>query len=81
MLLDDYVMTNGQAEAGALSSGFSREEGIEHFLLHLGCDAGAVVAYPDLYAVPQVFRSRYQRRLEVIVMRLSLTFSRCIEPV
>ena len=81
MLLDDDVMSNGQAEAGALSGGFSREEGIEHFLLHLGWDAGAVVAYPDLYPVPQVFRSRYQLRLEVIIRRLYLTFSRRIEPV
>jgi hypothetical protein len=51
MLLDDDVVTNGQAEASALSGGFSREEGIEHLFLDLGRNTCAVVPYPDLYPV------------------------------
>src|SRR5580658_2815188 len=54
MLLDDDVVTNGQAKASTLSGWFGREEGIEHLLPDLGRNAGAVVAYPDFDAVAEV---------------------------
>jgi hypothetical protein len=54
MLFDDDVVADGRAKSGALSSGFSREEGIEYLLLYVGRNAGAVIANPDLYAVAEV---------------------------
>jgi len=81
MLFDDDVVTNGQAEAGTLSGGFSCEEGIEHLFPHLGHNTYAVVAYTDLYPVTEVFRSGCKLRLEAIVSRLSLTLGRGIEAV
>jgi len=55
MLLDDDVITQRKAEAGSLAGGLRRKERIEHLVLHLGRNAGAVIAYPDLYAVAEVF--------------------------
>ena len=54
MLLHDDVVSDRQAKAGALSGGLGREERIEHLFLHLGRNAGAVVANPDLHAVAEV---------------------------
>ena len=60
MLLHDDVVTDGQAEASALPGRLGREEGIEHLLLHLGRNAGAVVANPDLDVVAEVLRRSRQ---------------------
>jgi hypothetical protein len=57
-LLHDDVVSDGQAKAGALSSGFCREEGIEHLFPYLGRNAGAVVANPNLNFIAEVFRRR-----------------------
>ena len=48
MLFDDDVMTNGQAKRSPFSSWLGCEEGIENLLLHLGWNAGAVVADPSM---------------------------------
>ena len=42
-------------EPGALASRLGGEERIEHLVLHLGRNAGAVVANPDFDAVAEVF--------------------------
>jgi len=55
MLLYDDVVGDGQAKARALSSGFCREEGIEHLFPDLGRNAGAVVANPNFNFVTEVF--------------------------
>lgn len=47
MLLDDDVVTNREAEPGALSSRFRRKERIEYLSLHFGRNTGAVVADTD----------------------------------
>src|SRR5262249_47914171 len=44
MLFHHDVVTHGEAEPGSLTGRLGGEEGIEHFLLHLLRDAGAVVA-------------------------------------
>ena len=54
MLLDDDVVADGQAKPGAFASRLGRIEGVEHLILHLGRDAGAVVTNPDLNALPEV---------------------------
>ena len=47
-------MADREAESGPLSSRFGREEGVEHLFLHIGRNAGAVVANTDLYPVTEV---------------------------
>ena len=44
MLLDDDIVADGEAKAGAFSGGLRREEGIENLFLHLRWNAGAIVA-------------------------------------
>ena len=56
VLLDNDVVTDRQAKAGALSRGLGRKEGIEHLFLHLGRDADAIVTNPDLHTVTEACR-------------------------
>ena len=72
MLLDDDVVADGQAKPGAFSGRLGREERIEHLLLHLGRNAGAVVADPDLHAVAEVFGRGSKGRLVVAAICLAL---------
>ena len=72
MLLDDNVVTDRKAEAGSLASGLGRKEGIEHLVLHLGRNAGAVVADPDFDAVAKVSGRGSKRWLVVAPIRFAL---------
>ena len=54
MLLDDDVVSDGQAKASTLASRFCCEEGIEHLFPYFGRNARAVVAYPDFNFVAKV---------------------------
>src|SRR6476660_5305105 len=67
MLLDDDVMTNGQAEPSPFTSRFCRKERVEQFLPRFGWDAGAVVAYPDFDALAQIFGRGSKRRFVATV--------------
>ena len=81
MLLDDDVVTDGQAKPGSLSGWFRREEGVEHLLLYLRRNADAVVANPDLHAVAEVFRRSSQSRLIAIAIALLFALRRRVEAV
>ena len=72
MLLDDDVVTDGQAEPGPFTGRLCRKERIEQLFLHLGRNAGAVVAYPDFDPVAEVLRRGSQRRLVVAAICLAL---------
>src|SRR5262249_49629601 len=65
MLLDDNVVTDGEAKAGAFSGRFRREEGIEHLLFHLGRNTGAVVANPNFHAIAEALGRGSERRLVI----------------
>ena len=54
MLLDDDVVTDREAKPGTFPGGLGCEERIEQFVLHLGRNAGAIVADPDFDAVAKV---------------------------
>ena len=54
MLFHDDVMADGEAESGPFSGWFGRKEWIEHLVLHLGGNASAVIANPDLDSVAEV---------------------------
>jgi hypothetical protein len=56
MLLHDYIVSNGQAKASALSSRFCRKEGIEHLFPYFRSNTHPVVANRDLYAVAEALR-------------------------
>ena len=72
MLLHDDIMADGQAKAGAFAGRFGCKEGVEYLFLHLGRDAGAVVADADLDAIAEAARRGGQNRLEAIaVLRLA----------
>ena len=81
MLLDDDVVTDGQAKPSPFSSRFCREEGIEHLLPDLGRNAGAVVPNPDLYAVAEVLRRSRESGLIAITNVLLFALGRRIKAV
>src|SRR5204862_3030289 len=64
MLLDDDVVGHRQPKPRALAGRLGGEERVEHLFLHLGRDAGAVVADADFYRVAEIFRRGLQRRLK-----------------
>ena len=65
MLLDDDVVADRQAKSRALAGGLGREERIEHLFLHLGRNAGAVVADRDFDPVAEILGRRSKGRLIV----------------
>ena len=81
MLLDDDVVTDGQAKASAFSGRLRRKERIEHLLLHLGRNAGAVVANPDFHTVAEVLGRRSKGRLVVASICFRFALGRRIEAV
>src|SRR6516162_9412555 len=70
MLLHDDVVSDGQAKASALSSGFCREERIEHLFPNLRRNARTVIANPDFDAVAEVLRRSCKSRLIAIAIVL-----------
>src|SRR5262249_9431012 len=81
MLLDDDVVSDGQAKARAFPSGFCREEGIEHFFPDLRRNARTVVANRNRHAVAKVLRRSCKRRLVRIATVLFLALGCRIEAV
>src|SRR6202043_3052572 len=65
VLLDDDVVTNGQAQPSPFTGRFGREERVEQLLPHLRGYTGAVVAYPDFDPVAKVLSRDSNRRLIV----------------
>ena len=72
MLLDDDVVTDRQPKPRTLAGGLGREEGVEYLFLHLGRNAGAVVADVDLHAVAEAARRGGQSRLETFAVACAL---------
>ena len=81
MLLDDDVVTDGKAKPRALADGLGREERIEHLFLHLGRNAGAVVANPDFDAVAEVLGRGSKSRLIIAPIRVRFALRRRIEAI
>src|SRR5437762_3088169 len=80
MLFHDDVVAHGKPEPRALACRLGGEEGIEHLLLHLRGNAGAVVADADFHAAAEILRGRAQCRLKAVAGRL-LALGRGIESV
>ena len=63
MLLDDDVVTNGQAQPSPFTGRLCRGNWVEQLLLHLGWNASAVVADGDFDAVTEVLGRSSKRGL------------------
>src|SRR5262245_9539028 len=74
-------MADGKAEAGALARRFCREEWIEHLLLHIRRNTGAVVPNSDFDAIAQTPRRGSERWLIAVATGLRLALSCRIEAV
>src|SRR5215471_4458451 len=81
MLLDDDVVTDGEAKAGAFPSWLGRKKWIEHLLPDLWRNTGAVVADADLHTVAEAPGHCGQGRLVAASICFRLTLGRRIEAV
>src|SRR5215471_13223718 len=81
MLLDDDVVANGKAKARALSGGLGREEWVEHLFLHVGRDAGAVVADRDFDSITEVSSDCRESGLIATAVSLRPAFGRSVKTI
>src|SRR5215831_1522833 len=81
MLLDDNVVTDRQAKAGALSRRLSREERLEHLFFHVRRDADSVIADTDFHTIAKVFSRSRESRFVVVTAALRSSLIRSIEAV
>src|SRR5262249_1103390 len=81
MLLDNNVVTNGQAKTCSLSRRLRREEGIEYLVPHLRQTADTVIANPDFSFVAKVLCRSRKGRLIAIAIVLLYALGRRIEAV
>jgi hypothetical protein len=81
MLLDDDIVTNGQAKPSPFTGRLCRKEWVEQLLPHLRGYTGAVVAYPDFDPVAKVLSRGSNRRLLVATICLRFAFGRRVKAV
>ena len=81
MLLDDDVVTDGQAKPRSLANGLGGEEWTKQLGLYLGRNAGAIVANPDFDAVTEVFGRSSKDRLIIGPIRVRFALGGGIEAV
>src|SRR6266404_8346279 len=65
VLFRDDVVAHRQPKSGPFTRRLGREERIEHLFLHLGGDAGAVVANANFHGASEFFRGGTQYRLKI----------------
>jgi hypothetical protein len=75
MLSDNDVVTDGEPKSGAFSGRLRCEERVEHLFLHVGRNAGAVVANPDFHMISKA--SCRGRKGWFIAITISLSFTLC----
>ena len=81
MLLDDDVVADGKAKASALSGRFGRKGWIEHLLLHVRCNASAIIANFYFHTIAKVFGRGSKGRLVVAAVCFRSALDRCIEAI
>ena len=74
MLLDDDVVTDGQAKPRSFSGWLGRKEGSEQPFLHLGQNAGTIVADPDLDPIPEVLVRILESPYRAVATSISVRF-------
>src|SRR5262245_20686966 len=73
MLLHNDVVTDGEPEPGSFSGRLRCEERVEHLLLHLGRNAGAVVTNPNFHTITKASCRGHQGWLIAIAISLGST--------
>src|SRR5258706_15905205 len=81
VLFHDDVMAHRKAKPGPFTRRLRREERIEHLFLHLGRNAGAVVANADLHGVTEISRGCTEDRIKTGTAILRLAFGYRIESI
>src|SRR3979411_1486027 len=81
VFLPDYVVAPRETKPGPAARRLGRKERIEHLFLHLGRDAGAVIANANFHATTEVFGGGTQHRLKIRIAILRLALGRSIESV
>ena len=79
MLLNNDVVADGEAKAGAFSRRLSCEERLEHLFFHLRRHTGAVVADSDFHTISEVFGPGRKSRLVVTTVGLCTAPGRSIQ--
>ena len=81
MLLDNDVVTNGQAQSSPFTGRLCRKERVEQLLPRLRRNACAIVANPDFDPVTEIFGRGSERRLIVATICFGFALRRCVEAV
>src|SRR6516162_1425042 len=81
VLLDYDVVAERQAKPGAFACRLRGEEWIEHFLFDMVRNAGPIVLYRDLDAVPEIASRSSKRRLVARLAPRSPAFRDRVEAV
>ena len=81
MLLDDDIVADGKAKAGALAGRLGCKERVEHLLLHLGRNAGAIVADRYFDTVAKAPGRGDKGRLVVTAISFRFALGRCIKAI
>ena len=81
MLLHDDVVRHRETKAGSFTGWLGREERVEHLFLHLGRDAGAVVANANFDGGSEVLRGGPEGWLKTRFFILGLAPGRSIDAV
>ena len=81
MLLNDDVVTDREAKPGPFSGRLGRKERVEHFVLHIGRNARAVVADPDFDPFAKVLSGGSKGRLVVASICFRFTLGRRVEAI
>src|SRR5262249_27263128 len=81
MLLDNYVVTDGEPKPGSFSGRFRCEERVEHLFFHFRCHTGPVVANPDFHAIAKAFGRGSEGWYVIASVGFRLALGRRIEAV
>ena len=81
MLLDNDVVTNGQAEPSPFTGRLRCKERVEQLFPYLGWNAGAVVANPDFDAVAEILGRSSKCGLIIAPICFGFTLRGCVEAV
>ena len=81
VLLDDDVVTNGQAKPSPFTGRFCRKERVEQLFLNLRRNTGAVVAYSDFDTLAQILGRGSKRRFVVATICFGFTLCCRVETI
>src|SRR5215510_8432600 len=81
MLLDNDVVADGEAKAGAFSGRLGREERVEHLFFHVRRHTGPIVADSYFHTIAKVFGRGRESRLVVATIGFRSALGCSIEAI